>query len=249
MSAPAALLEAIKDDLGITDTANDAWLQRRLDNIWSRIEHYTSRKLHSPPAPYIDDWARMVVTNPVVPLPPMWEPIRVSPFLRYFPVTSIEAIELNGASADPTKVVFSPRTGKLFSLSGDMLYAEDLSGQLYGTRTRITYKTGWDEVPGDLYEVVLGCIQPLWNQRLAAQSAGVGGLTNVSSINVNDVGSVELGGRTFADIAASSAAGGGGKLDPMLGPWIGYLDLYVDHRSLLGDALNPVTEPVAPAPP
>jgi hypothetical protein len=37
-------------------------------------------------------------------------------------------------------------------------------------------------------------------------------------------------------------------VDPLLGPYAALLDLYIDHRSLIGGALRPVTEPVVVAP-
>jgi hypothetical protein len=242
MSAPAALLDNIKDDLGITDTASDAWLQRRLDGIWSRIEHYTSRVLASPPAAFIDDWSRMVINDPQQPLPPpLYFAPRATVFLRYFPVASIEAVELDGQTGVPGDVRFDPRTGKLFNLDGSS-FAQDLSSRLFMAQTRITYKAGWDEVPGDLYEIVLGAMQTLWEGR--GGSAGGGGLTGtVSEISVIDVGSVQMSaGNAFVNATMK----GVGTTDPLLGPYLNMLDLYVDHRSLIGHALLPVTEPVPP---
>jgi hypothetical protein len=244
MSAPDALLDAIKDDLGITDGTQDAWLQRRLNGIWSRIEHYTSRVLASPPAAFVDDWSLIVVNNRHYPVPPSREYVsRASVFLRYFPVASIEAVEINGAASEPADVQFDPSNGKLFTLTGS-LWSEDLSARLHHCHTKITYKAGWDEVPGDLYEIVLGSMQTLWAPRSAGASGGISG--TISEINVIDVGSVQMqAGNEFVQGASKA----GSAQDPLLGPYLSMLDLYVDHRSLIGHATMPVTTaPVVVAP-
>lgn len=236
MSAPA-ILDDIKADLGITDNADDAWLQRRIDGVWARMEVYTSRALCAPPQAFVDDWNRMVVNDQQQPLPP---PLHMSPrasvFLRYFPVASIEAVTIDGVDGDPAAVRFDPRTGKLFTLTGQQ-WSEDLSGVLYMSRTQITYKAGWATLPADLYEIVLGTVGPMWS----AKGGASGAAGTINTINVVDVGSVELGqGNPFVQ----STLKGVRVEDPLLGPYANMLDIYIDHRSRIGSALFPVTEPV-----
>lgn len=241
MSAPDILAD-IKSDLGITDSASDEWLGRRIAGIWSRMEHYTSRALCSPPQTFIDDWGLISFNGTQLPSPPAtWVPPRASVFLRYFPVVSIEAIEHDGAAGDPTKVRWDGRTGKLFNF--DQVWAEDLGPFLFNSRTRVTYKAGWAELPGDLYEIVLGSMQALWSGR--GGSSGSGGVQGtINTINVVDVGSVELGqGNAFVE----STLKGVRVSDPLLGPYTSLLDLYVDERNLLGWQGQPSTTAVAPA--
>lgn len=240
-------LDDVKDDLGIKDYASDEWLCRRLNGIWSRIETYTSRKLCAPPQGFMDDWSEIAVAAPFQPAP-MWAlawPPTATVFLRYHPVVSIDGISFNGTPGDPAAVRFDPRTGKLLTLRNPQIGAEDLSRELIGSRVQVTYKSGWTEIPADLYEVVLGSIQVMWNSR-QAQAAGLppGGL---SVINLIDVGSVEVGtgGNTFEQAAMK----GVGNDDPLLGPWVNILDHYVDHRSRIGSALFPTTRSTAVAVP
>lgn len=245
MSAPD-ILDEIKDDLGIPadDATNDDWIARRIAGIWSRIEHYTARALCVPPQAFVDDYSLMVSVDPHQPSPPaLWLPPRSTIFLRYFPVVSIEELFLDGQPGTAADVRFDPRNGKLFSLTGST-WVEDLSRRLWQSQTRITYKAGWDEVPGDLYEIVLGCMQTQWAAR-QAQAAGAPAGGTISGINVIDVGSIEVtaGANSFVQAASKGA----GAADPLLGPYLSMLDLYVDHRSLLGLATVPVTTP-APTP-
>ena len=246
--APPGLLDMIKDDLNIPpeNTTNDAWLQRRIDNIWARFEKYCCRALPVPPAQFIDDWTLIAEHSNRVEPPIMdhW-PIG-SPFLRYCPVVSIDAITSGWpgqtTDRDPTKVMFEPASGKLFGLDG-VAWAHDVSGWLRQGAFRITYTAGWATIPGDLYEALLNIIAPMWQARSAQQTGGGFGGGTISRINVVDVGEVDLDTAGAFVEAASRARGGG---DPMLGPWITLLDSYVDARVQMGSPLIPVTTPVLP---
>lgn len=244
--APPGLLATIKDDLNIPvdDTTNDAWVQRRIDNIWARFEKYCCRALPVPPAQFIDDWGEITETQSNRVMPPMIDfwPVG-SPFLRYCPVVSIDAITLNGADGDVSLVKFEPASGKLFALSTTAgPYAHDVSHWLRCERVQITYTAGWTETPGDLYEALLGCLMPLWQARVAQQAGGIAGGA-VSRINVVDVGEVDLDtAGAFIESADRARAGG----DPLLGPWITLLDNYVDVRVQMGSPLIPTTRPVPP---
>lgn len=247
MSTPD-ILDEIKDDLGIAadDDTSDAWLTRRIAGIWSRMEAYTSRALCAPPAQFVDDWGNISTTHAFQPEPPaLWHAPRSSVFLRCFPVVSIDEVISNGATAiDADGVRFDARTGKLFGLDANQ-FASDLSVVLRSTQARITYKAGWAEIPADLYEVVLGAIQPLWKAKQTG--GGAGGLAGaITGITVADVGQVELAEANLFVSSAARAAGGAG--DPLLGPYANMLDLYIDHRVRIGNEGQPTTELVAATP-
>jgi hypothetical protein len=246
--APPNMLDMLKDDLGIAaeDTTNDAWLQRRIDNIWARFETYCCRLLPVPPAQFIDDWGAISETQSNRVLPPMIDfwPVG-SPFLRYKPVVSIDAITLNGSDSDASLVKFDPESGKLFALNATASgYSHDVSHWLRSERAAITYTAGWAEIPGDLYEALLGCIQPLWQARAAQQGGAAGGVAGtISRINVIDVGEIDLDtGGAFIESATKQRAGG----DPLLGPWMTLIDSYVDVRVQLGSPIIPTTRAVPP---
>jgi hypothetical protein len=248
MLAPS-LLAMLKDDLGIPadDTTYDAWLTRRADNIWRRFETYTGRTLATPPASFVDDWSKVSQVQAWDNLPPVlaFPPVG-SVFLRVTPVMAVTALELHGQTADSVKVLFEPASGKLFSLT-DAQYGHDVSQELRQGHARITYTAGWSDCPGDLYEALLGALQPLWGQKQAA-SAGLSGLGGtVTSVNVTDVGSVEVSaGNMYVDAANRSRSPGGP--DPMLGPWVNILDSYRDLRVQTGSPLIPVTTPAVVTP-
>ena len=248
MSAPD-ILDEIKSDLGVAtgDTTSDEWLNRRIAGIWARMEAYTSRALCAPPQKFVDDWGNIVTTHRYYMEPPMlhYAP-RGSVFLRCFPVVSIDDVTMHGNAGDANVVRFDQRTGKLFTLIENS-WVHDLSQTLRQSQARITYTAGWADIPADLYEVVLGAIQPLWATKKAG-GAGAGLMGAISDITVADVGQVKL---SEANLFVSSAAkAGGGTADPLLGPYVNMLDLYIDHRVRIGNEGQPTTEPVAaPAPP
>jgi hypothetical protein len=246
MSAPD-IVDEIKLALGITDSASDAWLAGRIAGIWARMEVYTSRALCSPPQQFIDDWGNISNTQRIAGEPPsFWYPPSGSVFLRCFPVVSIDEVISNGATpVDPAGVRFDKRTGKLFTLSDQ--WATDLSVVLRSSQARITYKAGWAEVPADLFEVVLGAIQPLWKAKSTGGGTAGGLAGAITGITVADVGAVEI---AEANLFVSSAAkSGGGSGDPLLGPYANMLDVYIDHRVRIGNEGQPTTDAVPAAPP
>jgi hypothetical protein len=233
-------LAILKDDLGIdpADTSNDAWLQRRVNGVWQRMETYTARSLSSPPSGFVDDWGELVINDRVQQQPPLWNNMRprASVFLRQFPVLSINGVELNGTPIDPSFAIVDNKTGKLFGLDGSSLYARDLGVLLPSARAKVTYMAGWAELPADLYEVLLQAMEVQWNSRLA-QESGLGG-GNVNEVQVQDVGSFKMSSTNAFTTAANKGAG---ALDPMLGPYTAILDNYVDWRAMLGLATFPTT--------
>ena len=234
------ILDDIKADLGITGSTDDAWLQRRIDGIWARMEVYTSRKLCAPPAKFADDWGNIVNTQPIYPMPPpLMSMPRGSVFLRVCPVVSIDAVISDGSPIAPAQmaVQFDSRTGKLFALRvGEM--TGDMSSALRQSRARVEYTAGWATIPADLYEIVLGAIQPLWTAKKAGAAGGIQG--TVSGINVMDVGSIEISDANSFVATASKASGGAG--DPLLGPYANMLNIYIDHRARIGWEGMPTTE-------
>lgn len=232
-------LDIVKDDLGITGNENDAWLLRRIGEVWSRFETYTSRYLAIPPATFTDDWGKISSTMAYANQPPVLDFAPVgSPFLRVTPVRSIIGIVRNGAAGtDPTAVMFEAGTGKLFSL-GPEQQGHDVSRELRAGSVSITYTAGWDDIPPDLYNALIGVLTPLWAQR-TGQSAGIPGGGSISSIDVTDLGALTFGGSTFVEAALKR--GGGGIADPLLGPYTSTLDYYYDARVNMGSPLIPVT--------
>jgi hypothetical protein len=219
MTAPIDL-DDLKDDLGIADDYSDAWLTRRVEAIWSRIETYTQRTLRVPPATFRDTWTWPTLT---VYRPPVWT-LPIPPvFLRQFPVTEIVSYETGGVEGDLDLVQVEMATGKILTLDGNPLgWPPD--------GTAIAYKAGWDVLPAELYEIVLSIMTPLWTSR-KAQTAGT--LTGVTSINIADTGSIDLAGVSSTDFVGAALKG---DIDPMLGPYTATLDPYVDWRSTLGSS-------------
>jgi gp6-like head-tail connector protein len=243
VSAPDILAD-IKADLGITTNTDDAFLQRRINGVWALMERYTGRALSIPPAQFIDDWGRIVRVNGQEPLPLSYRFLpRATVFLRYVPVVSIDALEIDGAASPAAGVTFDPKTGKLFTLTEG--HACDVSHRLLQARAKITYKAGWAQVPADLYEIVMSVVQVAYAGKQSGGATGMPG--TISAINVTDVGSVDVAsGSPFVQAATK----GTGAVDPILGPYTSVLDSYVDHRNLqIGSALFPVTEAVPEPPP
>ena len=241
MSAPDILAE-IKEDLGIAaaDTTLDAWLQRRIDGIWARMEVYTSRRLCIPPAKFADDWGNIVTTAGVHAMPPsITYAARGSVFLRVCPVVSIEVVETDGTPIAPANmaVEFDGRTGKLFSLRVNEMPG-DLSRALRESRARIEYTAGWTDVPADLYEIVLGAIVPMYRAKTTVVPGGAT-MGSITGITVADVGSIEV---SDANAFVSAASKAGGANDPLLGPYVNMLNIYIDHRSRIGWEGMPTTE-------
>src|SRR5262245_42867900 len=138
MSAPD-LTAVLKQDLGITVDTEDDWIKRRVAGIWSRIEHYTNRRLCVPPAQFVDDWTRIAGVDVYYNSPPLIAFLpRATTFLRYFPVVSVDKIVQGGSELDVAGARFDPRTGRLLSLSAPSMVAGDLSRILLQTTT-ITY--------------------------------------------------------------------------------------------------------------
>lgn len=244
MSAPD-VLEEIKDDLGIAGTEDDAWLTRRIAGVWARMENYCGRSLDSPPVAYVDDWSKVILNGQHRNAPPILAfENRASVFLRHFPVVEVSAIKINNAAIDAALVRFDSASGKLVNLNGES-YAVDLGQQLLLGGAVITYAAGFEELPPDLYECLLGAMTVLYGAR-QAQAAGGGAGAGMSAINVVDVGSIDFGNpNTFADAALKRS-----NLDPLLGPYVTLLDTFVDWRSMTGAYSYPASAPgvVVPLP-
>jgi hypothetical protein len=232
-------LATIKDDLGIAagDASNDAWLQRRVNGVWARFQQYTGRPL-SLSSGWADDWGKLVPTGVTLTQPPaarQWPSGSV--FLRVFPVQTITKLVLDGADQDVARLLFDGASGKLVGLDG---HPYDLRHLLLAGRARVEYTAGFAELPADLYEALLGCVQVLWQSRQSQQAGlGSGNATRISAI---DVGDVEL---SDANAFVLGAIKGAGATDPLLGPFASQLDTYIDWRSMLGGPL-PSTDALPP---
>lgn len=229
MSAPVDI-DTIKDDLGIPDidTANDAWLQRRIDGIWARFEQYCARPLQLTSG-WVDDWGTLVTNHPAYTEPPLLRAMpSASVFLRVFPVQAVAGVLLNDQTVDPAGVIFEPESGRLAGLQG---MACDLRTTLVTGRALIEYSAGFETLPPDLYEALLGVLGPLW----AARSAQAGGLPGVPlRIATTDVGEIEFSAAPNLFVDATTKRGN--VADPLLGPYAMLLDTWVDWRSMIGGA-------------
>jgi hypothetical protein len=246
-SAPPVDLAILKDDLNIpaTDTSNDAWLERRIDEIWARFEVFTSRKLACPPSSFVDDWGEVQLGGQHINLPPViayWP--RTTLFLTVYPVTAITAVELYGNPlADLSGVRWDIRSGKLLTFDGEQVanagwFGGGLDRRLLYDRARVTYTAGWDAIPPDLYAALLGVLTPLWQARQAQQSGFGGGA--VTQVDVMDVGSVQLAG---ANPFVEATLKGVRTSDPLLGPWAANLTDYIDWRATIGAECFPTSKP------
>lgn len=232
------VLDALKDDLGITGSADDEWLARRINGAWARFEKFTARTLSVPPAKFADDWGEVASAYGGPNQPPVLAFGELgSPFLRCCPVISIDAVTSNGQTLDAAGVRFESKTGKLFTLQQPSYGSHDVTRELVTGRVRVAYTAGWDVIPPDLYEALLGVIGVAYGQR-SAQAAGAG-MGGIKGINVIDVGSVELSNEGNAFAAASMK---GVRIeDPLLGPWTYLLQEYIDYRVQIGSPLIPTT--------
>jgi hypothetical protein len=231
MSAPVDLA-TIKDDLGIPadDTSNDAWLQRRIDGIWSRFQAYTGRPLQLA-STWADDWGLLITNHPAYTQPPLWRAMpSATVFLRMFPVQAVSKLVLSGQEHDPARLLIELGSGKLIGLEG---YASDLRTALVTGQALVEYEAGFDELPPDLYEALLGALTAQWTARQAAAGGVAPGGLMPTRINATDVGEIELSSASnfFVDQAGRRDAS-----DPLLGPYAMILDPYVDWRSITGGA-------------
>jgi len=234
---PADLLADLKDDLYIPadDTSQDAWLQRRIAGIWARFETYTGRPL-ALSSSWADNWGELVGTGTRVQPPLIARGGGATVFLRVFPVQQITRLSLNGSDMDAARLMFDGEDGKLLGLDG---FASDLRSYLVSTRALVEYVAGWESVPRDLYEALLGALTPLWAAR-SQQQGGIGG-GGISRINAVDVGDVEFSAANqFVDAAQRGTEA---VNDPLLGPFATLLDPYVDWRSMIG-GVYPTTVPL-----
>jgi hypothetical protein len=245
-AAPVFDLDTIKDDLGIPtgDTTQDAWLQRRIDEIWARFEAYTLRSLSVPPASFVDDWSTVVELSRHQVMPPSWDYTpRASTFLRQFPVLSVTAFEIDGGVVDPTRVRFNPLTGQLLAVD-PAAWNSDLGPRLAQSRAKITYTAGWTDVPPDLYGALVGVLQILWTARAAQESGLPPGVRTINAIDVGEVQFWDSQKLMAAQIASASEGA-----DPLLGPFAAFLAPYIDYRSGLGSATYAGSAIVPPPPP
>lgn len=210
-------LAALKDDLGITGSADDAWLARRVAGALAAFESYTHRYI-GPVATFEDDFTRIVRDGGSFVAPPDIRSPFVPARLTAIPVASIVSATNNGTAISPaSNVLFDPPSGRIFSLDGSRI--SELGRALAGLVVR--YTAGFATLPADLYEALVGIIRNQYAVRSSGTAgASIGGF-GIKSVQVPDVGSVTLGGSSSTFEAAASVAG-----DPLLGPWAAALDPY-----------------------
>jgi hypothetical protein len=218
-------LDALKDDLGITGSTHDAWLQRRVDGALARMSVYTGRYIGVLNT-FIDAWRpeRYEVNNR-----PYWPQDKGAQFtLRHYPVVSIFAAQ-DGIQAVTAATVFFDKT------TGELIGYGNIASPSRFTMPTITYVAGWETLPADLYTVLLGIITPQWQQRANAAA----GLTGAGSVSIQDVGDIDfssgLSGTAFERAASDKVS------DPLLGPYAGILDHYIDYRGKFNNVLWPLT--------
>ena len=244
LSAPVDL-DTIKDDLGIPagDSTNDAWLQRRIDAIWSRFQIYTGRPLLLSSG-WVDDWSRLVTNHPASTEPPLiraWPSASV--FLRVFPVQSLTRLVLNDQPVDVTRLVIEPASGKLVGLDDRPC---DLRMTLLQGRALVEYAAGFETLPADLYDALLGTLAGQWAARQASASGVAPAGFMPTRINAVDVGEIELSMSPNAFVDATLK--GVRTTDPLLGPYGMLLDPYVDWRSIIGGAYPSTSAAAEPSP-
>jgi len=234
-------LATIKDDIGMdpADTTNDAWLQRRIDAVLENFRQYTHRWLY-PLAVFTDDWRPIPYERIGLRFPPgsagtAWG---VSNFLKEFPVKSIDSITDNqGTVIDPAMIRYDGLSGELLSQTTDNQYCiHPVSQQL----PIIQYQAGYEILPSDLYDAMIGILQSLWSVRSTQKSGlGIAGMIP-QQVTIADVGTVRLTGSPYTG-SVFTEVGGKTIMDPLLGPYGSTLDSYKDWRNIIAAFGRPVT--------
>jgi hypothetical protein len=245
-------LATLKDDLGIdeADTSSDAWLQRRMDGIWAHFEQITSRSLQLA-TDYADDWGEIAQNQ----VPWMRQPMNVPPsqaympmtprpfgyatvFLTQYPVSSISKITFWNDQQDASLVIFAGDTGKLMSVQGPG-FATDLSSFLLSARVRVEYVAGFDTIPADLYEALLGVMAMQWANRQALSGGLLVGGFMPKRVSAIDVGQIDIDRSPSWLVDQATAAGK--VADPLIGIYASVLDSYTDYRTAVGSAVYPTS--------
>jgi hypothetical protein len=224
MAADFIDMAALKDDLGITGSTQDAWLARRVKEALALMSVYTRRYIGYTQQ-FIDEWNPAAFEACGM---AYWPVYRTQVFtLRYYPIVEIDAAKDDGTEVE--NVIYDWRDGALHG------YGSATAPNHFNMPT-ITYKAGWDVLPADLYAVLVGIIRPQWVER---QNAAAGIPSGVSSISIQDVGDVELStdmqGSVFERVATAQSS------NPLLGPYTSILDHYIDHRSSVSSVVWPRT--------
>jgi len=233
MTAPTFDLDEIKDDIGMPPgTTNDAWLQRRIESVWTRMENYCNRYLGTV-APFIDQWRPPQPERQV----PVYWPMNggVAYYLRNYPVKQITAALDHGSTVDPATVLFDHRSGLLLGHG-------ELGAPSSFMLPTITYDAGYETIPADLYECMIGMLQAMWVSRANSQSGVSTGGIMPSQIDITDVGSIVMGAGNMSGFVGPMASGQSADYsDPLLGPYAYVLDHYRDLRAEIGSIIMPIT--------
>ena len=262
MTACPVPIADVKLDLGVdpADTSGDAWLQRRMNALWARMEKYCARPLRTLTT-YEDDWGQVVNSlSPAFRPPAMMPPPPpygyaaplpygvATPYLTRYPVQRITRFLANGEERPIADIQFDPSTGKLLAVMGPGT-ATDLSHWLVSARAKVTYVAGWSAIPDDLAEILYQCVAVQWSQRAAQQSGSAVGGFIATRITTQDLGSLELDTSPNYFVAQASKSNAYASVDPMLGVYAHVLDEYLASDLMApGDWIRPVCSELGVAP-
>jgi hypothetical protein len=208
----------IKDDLGmpVAETKDDEWLKRRIDAVLDSFRRYTQSVLY-PSQGFKDDFTPAQLRIPFASPPHM--PSRTM-YLRQCPIITVSKITFpDGSDGDLSKLQYEGITGKLISYD---------QGDLPSMCPIIEYTAGYETIPADLYDALIGVLSPQWSSRKGAASGLDFGGFAPASVDIADVGNIRL------QKTALGYSGGMESLDPLLGPYTVILDPYCDLRSAMG---------------
>lgn len=233
------LIAALRVEIGLApdDESQDAWLTARANSALAALRRYCRRWLW-PASQFRDAFMRTDVYacnrcgGAVL-------------TLAEIPIARLLSIVLDG-TPQPVEEFEVLKTGRLFRKSGANLVPVIAFGA-----AQVDYVGGFDELPGDLYEVIAGVVKQAWSATDAARaSASAGAMANVDKLTIFDVGSVEFGSADGAFYEGSVKPGAGGA-NPILGPWTAQLDYYRDYSRGIGLPVGRESQYVGapPAPP
>jgi len=208
MKTMTELVEALRQEIGVSDDTQDEWLLARAESALAAMRRYCRRWLW--PASqfrdaFIYDFAQQCNRC-----------IGRAATLAEIPVVEILSVVADGTPL-PADEFEALTTGRLFR----KLDTAGLMPVIAGAQLLVDYVAGYEDLPADLYEVIAGVVKKAWGSTEAGAGDALG---NVEKLTVFDVGSVELSGAgAFYESSVKAPAAG-----PILGPWGAQLDSYRD---------------------
>ncbi len=161
-AAVAALVDlpTVKTDLGITETATDAWLNLTINRVSSSITNYCNRTF--PVQSYQDTFRPDRTRNP------MGDPLLYSSSapsyaviqMAAWPTVSIASVNENYLLLDPSLYENDPVTGQLMRLDQyDNAYWWSMS------KLVVDYTAGFATIPMDVQDAALRMVRKAWFAR------------------------------------------------------------------------------------